>query len=45
MSLNTRLTQYLHRYKLVRGAIDFGGVVNRMKKRSKYGGEFFCIAP
>lgn len=26
------------RYKLVRGAIDFGGVVNRMKKRSKYGG-------
>jgi len=25
------------KYKLVRGAIDFGGVVNRMKKRSKYG--------
>ncbi|KZP33531.1 ribosomal protein S12 [Athelia psychrophila] len=25
------------RYKLVRGAIDFGGVVNRMAKRSKYG--------
>jgi len=25
------------RYKLVRGAVDFGGVVNRTKKRSKYG--------
>lgn len=29
------------RYKLVRGAVDFGGVVNRMKKRSKYGGQSY----
>ena len=26
------------RYKIVRGALDFGGVVGRMKARSKYGG-------
>lgn len=28
------------RYKLVRGALDFAGVVNRHSARSKYGGEF-----
>ncbi|KAF8508212.1 ribosomal protein S12/S23-domain-containing protein [Gautieria morchelliformis] len=27
------------RYKIVRGALDLGGVVNRMTRRSKYGGE------
>jgi len=26
------------RYKLVRGALDFGGVVNRATARSRYGG-------
>ena len=25
------------RYKVVRGGLDFGGVVNRMTARSKYG--------
>jgi small subunit ribosomal protein S12 len=25
------------RYRLVRGALDLGGVVNRMSSRSKYG--------
>ena len=28
----------VHRYKLVRGALDFGGVVNRATARSRYGG-------
>lgn len=28
----------LHRYKVVRGALDFGGVVGRTQSRSKYGG-------
>lgn len=27
-----------HRYKVVRGALDFGGVVGRTQSRSKYGG-------
>lgn len=35
------MLNFVRRYKLVRGAIDFGGVVNRMKKRSKYGGMLF----
>ncbi|KAG6336054.1 hypothetical protein ID866_3027 [Astraeus odoratus] len=28
------------RYKIVRGALDFGGVVGRMSARSKYGGVY-----
>jgi len=36
MSKNTEAP--LHRYKLVRGALDFGGVVGRTQSRSKYGG-------
>ncbi|KAN0087449.1 hypothetical protein V8E55_006070 [Tylopilus felleus] len=36
--LTTENTEaYLHRYKVVRGALDFGGVVGRMQSRSKYG--------
>jgi hypothetical protein len=36
----------IHRYKLVRGALDFGGVVNRATARSRYGGSFPCfVAP
>lgn len=33
------------RYKLVRGALDFAGVANRRRSRSKYGGELFlsCV--
>lgn len=27
------------RYKIVRGALDFGGVVGRMSARSKYGAQ------
>ena len=30
----------VYRYKLVRGALDFGGVVNRATARSRYGGSF-----
>lgn len=29
----------LRRYKVVRGALDFGGVVGRTQSRSKYGGK------
>jgi hypothetical protein len=32
----------VYRYKLVRGALDFGGVVNRATARSRYGGTFLC---
>lgn len=30
----------LYSYKLVRGALDFGGVVNRATSRSRYGYDF-----
>ena len=30
----------IRRYKLVRGALDFGGVANRATARSRYGGSF-----
>ena len=33
-------TDDVSRYKLIRGALDFSGVANRTKSRSKYGGEF-----
>lgn len=33
----------LHRYKVVRGALDFGGVVGRTQSRSKYGGIYVDI--
>lgn len=32
----------INRYKLVRGALDFGGVVNRATARSRYGGSSLC---
>lgn len=32
------------RYKLVRGALDFAGVVNRVRGRSKYGGQFGSVS-
>lgn len=31
------MTDVSLRYKIVRGALDFGGVVGRGKSRSKYG--------
>jgi hypothetical protein len=33
------------RYKLVRGASDFGGVVNRATARSRYGGSSPSVQP
>ena len=30
----------VYSYKLVRGALDFGGVVNRATSRSRYGYDF-----
>ena len=33
------------RYKLVRGALDFGGVVNRATGRSRYGGSPLRCVP
>ncbi|KAF8133645.1 hypothetical protein EV363DRAFT_1397066 [Boletus edulis] len=36
-------------YKMVRGALDFGGVAGRTQSRSKYGGTeshfFYCVVP
>ncbi len=31
--------RFLSRYKVIRGALDCGGVINRAQARSKYGGE------
>ena len=32
------------RYKVVRGTLDFGGVINRVNARSRYGGELHSIS-
>lgn len=41
---NALLTVGTYRYKVVRGALDFGGVVNRATARSRYGYVSVCIA-
>ena len=43
-NLNTSEYSHCCRYKVVRGAFDLGGVVNRMTARSKYGGEYYLVS-
>lgn len=38
--LRNMFAVFPHRYKVVRGALDFGGVAGRTRARSKYGSKF-----
>lgn len=46
VSISDQRRTIIRRYKLVRGALDFGGVVNRATARSRYGGSSsYSFAP